>query len=289
MKIASALLFIAPVLYCGELPQGWLLDIKLNSTSGNGVNTVVFSNGGGKFRATIGTTSAEIWCTDDQLHFANNQSVVGNVLPFSYIDPANPLNGAPVGYPGAYLQDVRYETLTSAAGATGNWASSIAGMAIPGSNAAVLGAEGDTALFRYKAAAWLITQYDTAYLGTNAENTHNLRIQDSMWELMDIDPNAVHATVEGATDWYVQAIKYVSNNWADPQWNEWAVVSSWLPNTSGGPGPLNGPNDPQRQTFLTRISPTPEPSSWILFMTVAGVLGYRMKKRIGTASSAPRS
>jgi hypothetical protein len=280
MKIVSALLLIASSLYCGELPQGWLLDIKLNSTSGNGVSTVVLSNSGGKFRATVGSTSAEIWCIDDQLHFANGENVIGNVLPFSYIDPANPLNNAPAGYPAAYIQDVRYETLTSAAGASGNWANSIAGQPVAGANPAVLAAHGDTALFRYKAAAWLITQYDTAYLGTNAANVHNLRVQESMWELMDFDPNAAHVTLEGTTDWHLEAIKYVSNNWADSQWDQWAVVSSWIPNATDGPGPLNGPNNPQRQTFLTRVTPTPEPSSWVLMVTVGALVGYRLKKRV---------
>jgi hypothetical protein len=278
MKSVSALFLFAGILCSGELPQGWLLDIKLNTTNGNGVTPVMLSNNGGKFRATVGTTSGEIWCVDDQLQFSNGQQVKGNILRFSYVDPASPLNGTPAGYPAAYGQDIRYETLTSAGGGAGDWANSIANLAIPGANSGVLTAMGDTALFRYKAAAWLISQYDTAYLATNANVTHNLRVQESIWELMDYDPNAIHVTVEGTTDWYIDAIKFVSNNWNDAQWNGWAVVSSWLPNTAGGPGPLNGPNNPQRQTFLTRVSPVPEPSSWLLLGTVGAALAFHRKK-----------
>lgn len=259
--------------------------MTLSDTSGGGVTVTSLSNGGGRFRATIGDISAAIWCVDDQLPFTPGESVLGNVLSFSDINAATPLAGAPPSYRAlGASEDVRYETVTTTGGVSG-WQQNIAAMAsqigASGGSAPVVAALGNTALFRYKAVAWLITQFDDPGLVTNSNNTHNLVIYEAIWEMLDVGLDNYHYPVEGSTNWFTTAIRYVSNNWNSSMWNEWRIVSAWIPSRSGGPGVADGGANIQRQTFLTQVSPTPEPGSLALFgLGIGGLiaLGYRRSK-----------
>ena len=198
-------------------------------------------NGGGAFNGLVrnSTTGADFattfWCVDDQLYFS---------LPTSTYTKANII----------LLDDivddtskVRYGSVTNSG--TYTWTNKT------GSFAAL-----NTSTDRYRAAAYLISQFDrtpTANLQDGlVNNTKNQAIQNTIWALTN--NNTPGWDLAGNTAWDATWLQAALDNYLNVDLNNWAVLS-WEVDASGNLLAGAGNESPytDRQTFLVQIVPEP--------------------------------
>jgi hypothetical protein len=225
--------------------------------------------GGGRFNGYAGTTSnpstlINLWCVDSQLTFNRGTVYQANILTFDSIG-------------GTY--NIRYEDLGYGS-ATGT---DYFRIALPAS-VSVANTAPQQAAFRYRMAAWLITQYQAGptYEASDyyspADTARNDAIQTAIWAAMDTQGNNPNLTLSGdALTWFNDAATFVGNNYNDPLFSRWAVVSAWvigtsLSNTDGNPNSGLG----VVQTFLTEV---PEPGFYGLLALGLSGLWLAIKRR----------
>lgn len=273
--VLGALLLLSLVAQAGPTvsPVGENLYFKVGTNSSlDDIIWVDSLGGGGRFNGYAGTTSnpstlINLWCVDSQLTFNRGTVYQANILTFDSIG-------------GSY--NIRYEDLGY--GSTG---SDYFRIALPDS-VSVLDTAPEQAAFRYRMAAWLITQYQdgSAYDNTDYyspdDTARNDAIQTAIWAAMDTQGNNPSLTLSnGATQvtessyWFNQAANFVANNYNDPFFNRWAVVSAWVIGTS-----LSNTDETTGlgvvQTFLTEV---PEPGFYGLLALGLSGLWLAIKRR----------
>lgn len=212
----------------------------------------VYSNRSGSLFSTT------FWCVDSQLYFNPTQAGDANIIRLDQVGV------------GAFNNKTRYEDINNTSDP--QWSNTSGG-----SNVALQNnfAYFNTALQRYRAAAWLITQYNFATAG-NAQSgisdsgagnaAKNDTIQRAIWSLIhntsgtkDSDgfvyaaaSNSIRSAVNGWLD-------LARANYLNVDLTKWAVVS-WQVDAQGnvlGTNGNEGNPTTDRQTFLVQVVPEP--------------------------------
>ncbi len=120
----------------------------------------------------------------------------------------------------------------------------------------------DSALNRFRMAAYLVSQYSSFPGGPTSGGSTDDAIQRAIWKIMynNTGTNSLNFTFSDVSSgagsgntWIDLARSFVLNANNSSFFNNWAVVS-WTVDSTGN---LNAPNTPNYQTFLVQIVPEP--------------------------------
>ena len=204
----------------GQSALGIDKDVQILSHTFNVLN-------GGSFYAIVDGFDTQVFCVDNQNH---------------------------VYVPDEYLADVV---------ALSDWDSTDQSHVRKGNNttwpALDAGYNGATALQRYQAAAWLVSQYSAFPSGTGTANGNDQALQTAIWYLLYQGTGgapALNSTSKGYAESALDAV------FANPTFGfyQWAIISG---EANGGGRLLNS----TKQTFLVQLdpsgdTPTPEPATY---------------------------
>lgn len=219
----------------------WPNTVTVPTTSGGSVNLIgggfkgTFSGGTGNLAAAATT----VWCIDSQLYVNNPTTAQANVTSLS-----SPINND---------LSVRYSSLTGNSAGTYDSTQSTKFVYDIG-----LGAS-DSALIRYRMAAFLVSQY-SGFPSGPTPNAADDALQLAIWKVIynNSAPNRSYnftGVSTGAGSWIDQARQFALNSANDSWFNTWAIVSWGVNPTSGA---LSGAmNSNAYQTFLVQIVPEP--------------------------------
>jgi hypothetical protein len=272
VSLASAQPTSAPVgheLYLQMGPSGPAHDVINVSGIGGGGRFTGYINTGG-FSGSLGQVN--LWCVDAQLQFNWNGQYRTNVLGFHEINNEGTTHSGPLGSTpwAAGHRDVRYEDIANFSGPGDRFRNQLVSTN-PLVNA------GYEAAFRYRMAAWLITQYRSksslAGMYDPIDNNVNRAIQRAIWVTMDTTGDTDDVNNDLASiDWFRAAADYVDANFHSSEWSRWAVVSAWEPATA-----YITNSGLRVQTFLTEV---PEPGFYgLLALGLSALVLMRSRRR----------
>jgi PEP-CTERM motif len=239
-------------------------------------------------------TSIEVYCLDWNHNINFGQPWDADVFS---IDPITAANEANLYYTAANTNHTAYQL--DASNSTQDQLDAVSGL-------------NQLAMYkRYLEAAWLFDQMRLLHLDTGAGNTalnqaKQRELNVATWTLfLDVDPPINGALVTSApsfaadinnTSTSSSSATFARNVYNDLQCAIAHVTgvagggctSTGNTNTFGGdfaasgwyaitPDPKSGGN--LTQEFMTYIPPVPEPSTWVLFATVVGILAWSRKRR----------
>lgn len=214
---------------------------------------------GGGFSGNVSGYPTIFWCVDSQLEVAwGTNTYNANVTPLTALNQ------------GAWDGSVRYEDVVGTN--SGGWYYD-------------LGNGFNTADYRYRMAAWLVSQYLQFPAGpTPDNNATNRAIQAAIWKVMlnqsltyDSDVlalNVSNGAPAGYSTWIDAAKAYVSANYNNPFFQNWAIVSGAVKQVNGS-WVFDSTN--KKQTFL--IQTTPEPGFYGLLTLGLTALFLTLQKR----------
>lgn len=219
---------------------------------------------GGGFGGTLDGYQTTFWCVDSQLTISLGSNYSANVTPLTSLNQG-PWNGT-----------ARYEDVTGS-----HWQTTFG---------VVSGVDMDTAEARYRMAAWLVSQYSNFPAGPSANNSTNKAIQSAIWQVMlndtlpqDPDVNTLpisSGAPAGYTNWIDAAKAYVSQQYNDPFFNDWAIVSGAVKQSNGD---WVFDSNKMKQTFLVQMAP--EPGFYgVVGLGIAGLLFAVRRRRSGSAA-----
>jgi hypothetical protein len=251
LAIFSAFAFAAPIPVSS---LGWGQDVTVVTNPLTYPVTVSGVGVGGGFSGTVAGHQTIFWCVDSQLFVSwGTNNYKANVTPLTGINQ------------GAWNGSVRYEDVTGT-----TWHTTFG---------PINSINFDTAEARYRMAAWLVSQYLNFPAGpTPDNNATNRAIQGAIWRTMlnttlsydsDVPTLDISSGVpSGYSTWIDAAKAYVSQNYNDPFFNNWAIVSGGV-KWQNGSWVFDSGN--AKQTFL--VQTTPEPGFYgLLALGLAGLL-----------------
>lgn len=219
---------------------------------------------GGGFGGTLDSYQTTFWCVDSQLTISLGSSYLANVTPLTSLNQ------------GSWDGTARYEDVISP-----HWQTTFG---------VVNSVNLDTAEARYRMAAWLISQYSNFPAGPSADNSTNRAIQSAIWRVMlndtlPQDPGVIGLPISagapsGYADWIDAAKGYVSQQYNNPFFNDWAIVSGAVKQSNGN---WVFDSTKMKQTFLVQV--VPEPGFYgIVGLGLAGLfLALRKRRNVAPA------
>lgn len=270
MKLNQAFRLFALTALAVMVAQAGVVQVNVTSHPWNVLNGGMFQaklvtdgNGDGDFQdAGIDTFDlVQLFCVDTQNHVS---------VPSTYVGFQEDVSAIGVG-----PYDVRFENHTNSL-TNKQFTTSFLGSTV---NPDV----------RYKAAAWLLTNYVDPGNPTTASWAVNKAIQTAIWQIMDTKdqtPTPVNAYNGGIlntqTDessyWFNQAVAYMTANTNNTNWSWFSIVSgAAIKSSSAASYSLNDFNQ-SKQTFIV-LHPVPEPGQVAALLFGLGGIGLAIRRR----------